>query len=195
MDNGHGINTLGKCSPDQRLREYAWAREIAKRLDESLRSHGYDSTRIVTEDTDVPLTQRVQRVNRVCKSAGAQNVLLVSLHNNAAGSGGWNTARGFSAFVSKNASSNSKRLASLLTDEAMARNLLGNRSIPKEKYWTWSWTSSDIYILKNTNCPAVLTENLFMDNRDDCAFLLSEAGKTQIVDLHLAAIQKYIHSL
>lgn len=28
LDNGHGAETLGKCSPDKRLREYAYAREI-----------------------------------------------------------------------------------------------------------------------------------------------------------------------
>lgn len=37
IDNGHGNNTLGKCSPDNRLREYAWAREIAVRLVDKLR--------------------------------------------------------------------------------------------------------------------------------------------------------------
>lgn len=195
IDNGHGINTPGKCSPDKRLREYAWARDIAKRLDAKLKSLGYDSMRIVTEETDVPLAHRVQRVNNICKSVGSKNVLLVSIHNNAAGNGGWGTAKGFSVFVSKNASSNSKKCAAIFTDEAKARNLMGNRSIPAEKYWTWSWTKSDIYILKNTNCPAVLTENMFMDNKGDCDFLLSEAGKNMIVDLHVAAIEKYVKSL
>lgn len=161
LDNGHGDNTPGKCSPDKRLREYAWAREIAKRLDAKLKALGYDSMRIVTEETDIPLAHRVQRVNNVCKSVGSKNVLLVSIHNNAAGNGGWGTAKGFSVFVSKNASSNSKKCASIFTNEAITRKLTGNRSIPAEKYWTWSWTKSDIYILKNTNCPAVLTENMF----------------------------------
>ena len=32
IDNGHGENTPGKCSPDKRLREYKKAREIARRL-------------------------------------------------------------------------------------------------------------------------------------------------------------------
>lgn len=195
IDNGHGINTPGKCSPDKRLREYAWSRDIAKRLDAKLKSLGYDSMRIVTEETDVPLAHRVQRVNNICKSVGSKNVLLVSIHNNAAGNGGWSTAKGFSVFVSKNASSNSKKCAAIFTDEAKTRNLMGNRSIPTEKYWTWGWTKSDIYILKNTNCPAVLTENMFMDNKEDCDFLLSEAGKNMIVDLHVAAIEKYVKSL
>lgn len=195
IDNGHGINTPGKCSPDKRLREYAWARDIAKRLDIKLKSLGFDSMRIVTEETDIPLAHRVQRVNNVCKSVGSKNVLLVSIHNNAAGNGGWGTAKGFSVFVSKNASANSKKCASIFTNEAISRKLMGNRSIPAEKYWTWSWTKSDIYILKNTNCPAVLTENMFMDNKEDCDFLLSEAGKNMIVDLHVAAITQYIKSL
>lgn len=28
LDNGHGINTPGKCSPDKKLKEYSYAREI-----------------------------------------------------------------------------------------------------------------------------------------------------------------------
>jgi len=31
IDNGHGSNTPGKCSPDGRLREYSYTREIAGR--------------------------------------------------------------------------------------------------------------------------------------------------------------------
>lgn len=31
IDNGHGSNTSGKCSPDGRLKEYAYTREIAIR--------------------------------------------------------------------------------------------------------------------------------------------------------------------
>jgi N-acetylmuramoyl-L-alanine amidase len=28
FDNGHGSNTPGKCSPDKKLLEYKWTREI-----------------------------------------------------------------------------------------------------------------------------------------------------------------------
>lgn len=195
IDNGHGNNTKGKSSPDQSLLEYAWAREIAKMLEQRLKALGYDARRITPEETDISITERVRRVNAICKTVGAKNVLLVSIHNNAAGNGTWGTARGFSVFVSKNASTNSKKCAALFTDEGIARKLMGNRSIPVEKYWTWSWTTADIGILKNSSCPAVLTENMFMDNKEDCQFLLSDAGKAQIVDLHVAAIEKYVKSL
>jgi len=195
IDNGHGNNTLGKCSPDNRLKEYAWAREIAVRLVEKLKALGYDAQRLTLEEYDVSITKRVLRANEICKKYGSQNVLLVSVHNNAAGNGKWGTAKGFSVFVSKNSSANSKKCARFFTEEAIARSLIGNRSIPAEKYWTWSWTTKDIGILKQSNCPAVLTENLFMDNKEDCGFLLSEPGKNMIVDLHVAAIEKYVKSL
>ena len=36
LDNGHGVNTPGKRSPDGKLREYAWAREIVKKIKNKL---------------------------------------------------------------------------------------------------------------------------------------------------------------
>lgn len=195
IDNGHGINTPGKSSPDGRLKEYEWARDIAQRLEAKLKSRGYDAQRIVPETNDVSITTRCTRVNAICKQVGAKNVVLVSIHNNATGNGSWGTAKGFSVFVSKNASSSSKKLASIFTDEGVTRKLMGNRSIPACKYWTWSWTKSDIGILKGTSCPAVLTENGFMDNKEECDYLLSENGKQTFVDLHVSAIEKYIKSL
>lgn len=51
---------------------------------------------------------------------------------------------------------------------------------------------SPFYILKNTLCPSVLTENLFMDNQEDYKFLLSAAGKRAIVGLHVRAFCEYL---
>lgn len=196
IDNGHGSNTPGKCSPDKRLREYAWARACSSRLLENLKQKGYDTELITPETYDVPLQTRVSRVNKICKAFGAKNCLLVSIHNNTAGNcGKWLDACGFSVFVSKNASENSKKLARCFTVEAMQRNLLGNRSVPLQKYWTWSWKKNDIYILKETACPAVLTENMFQDHKGDVDYLLSEEGMTELVDLHVTAIIKYIKSI
>lgn len=49
---------------------------------------------------------------------------------------------------------------------------------------------SGFYILKHTKCPAVLTENLFQDNKEDVEFLLSEEGKRAIISLHVWGIMK-----
>ena len=50
----------------------------------------------------------------------------------------------------------------------------------------------DFYIIRHTSCPAVLTENLFMDNREDVAFLESEEGARAIVGLHVDGILQYL---
>lgn len=95
IDNGHGENTPGKRSPDGSLREYAYAREIANRIAHELSARGYDAERIVRETVDVPLSERARRVNEVCGRYGTANVVLVSIHCNAAGNGAeWMNARG-----------------------------------------------------------------------------------------------------
>lgn len=53
IDNGHGENTPGKRSPDGRLREWAYTREIADMVVAGLRKLGIDAELIVKEDTDV----------------------------------------------------------------------------------------------------------------------------------------------
>lgn len=195
IDNGHGANTPVNCSPDGRLREYAWSRKCAKRLVAALKKKGYDAELITPEASDVKLQTRVSRVNNICKAVGARNCLLVSIHNNASGGDGkWHDACGWSVFVSKNASENSKKLARMLTVEAMKRELMGNRSVPIQKYWTWSWTDKDIYILEKSACPAVLTENMFQDHKGDVDYLLSEEGMTELVDLHVDGITKYVEA-
>lgn len=196
IDNGHGSNTKGKCSPDGRLREYKWARDCAARLKAALEAKGYDVELVTPEETDVKVAVRTSRVNAICKQVGAKNCVLISLHNNAYGADGqWHDACGWSVFVSKNASENSKRLARYMTAEALERDMCGNRSIPTEKYWTWSWRKDDIYLLKATACPAVLTENMFQDHKGDVDYLLSEVGMAEIVDMHTTAIERYINQL
>ena len=53
IDNGHGKDTAGKRSPDGRLREYAYTREIAARLEQALKARGMDAVRITPEENDV----------------------------------------------------------------------------------------------------------------------------------------------
>ena len=188
IDNGHGSNTSGKCSPDGKLREYAWARDIASRLVAELKKRGLDAERIVTEETDISLRERCRRVNAICAKLGSKNVMLISIHINAAKSDGrWHDASGWSGWVAPNASQKSKILAQTLYDEVAKRNLKGNRSVPSCRYWVGNFA-----IVRDTNCPAVLTENLFQDNKAEVEFLMSERGKQEIVNLHADAIQKYI---
>ncbi len=191
IDNGHGSDTKGKHSPDGRLKEYLWARDVAKRIQAKLKSLGYDARLIVPETRDISLRERTRRVNDICRQVGSKKCLLISVHNNAAGADGkWHDARGWCGFVAPNASANSKRLARILWEHADRAGLRGNRCVPAERYWVKS-----LAMCRDTNCPAVLTENLFMDNRADAEYLKSESGKETIADLHIAAIKEYIKTM
>jgi len=186
IDNGHGSNTLGKRSPDGRLREYAYAREIALRLEMELRKYGIDVERIVKEEVDVPLAERCRRANE----HKASEAILISIHCNAAGNGSdWMQARGWEAWTSVG-KTKADKLATYLY-EAAAECLPGMK-IRKDMSDGDPDKESQFYILKHTKCPAVLTENLFQDNREDVDFLLSEAGKRAIVDLHVKGICQYL---
>lgn len=184
IDNGHGVETAGKRSPDGRLREYAYAREIAARLEKELVSRGIKAYRLVPEENDVPLSERVKRVNKY----GTDNMVLVSIHCNAAGDGtSWLPARGWAVYVDPTASQESKRLATALANAAEDNGLNVRKETAGINYWVQS-----LYICKHTLCPAVLTENLFQDNKEDVDYLLSEKGKQTIVNLHVEGIIKYI---
>lgn|SRR5574344_1216227 len=191
IDNGHGANTPGKRSPDNSIFEYKYTREIAAMLKDRLKELGLKAIRIVTEDDDVPLSIRVSRANVFCKQFGPKNCCLVSIHlDAAAGDNKWHTGKGFSVRVSMNASQRSKALAKSLYEQAEKLGLKGNRCVPKEKYWP-----QNLAICRDTLCAAVLTENLFQDNKEDVEFLLSDKGKQAIVQLHVDGIMNYIKNL
>ncbi len=186
IDNGHGANTPGKRSPDGRLREYAYAREIAGRVVFELRKKGIDVEQIVKEEVDVPLSERCRRVNEY----KASEAILISIHCNAAGGGStWMQARGWEAWTSMG-QTKADKLATCLYEAA--EKYLPGMKIRKDITDGDPDKESGFYILKHTKCPAVLTENLFQDNRTDVDFLLSEAGKRAIVDLHVNGIINYL---
>lgn len=185
IDNGHGSNTKGKCSPDGRLMEYAYAREIAEMVVYELKKIGIDTERIVREESDVPLSERCRRVNEY----KASETILISIHCNAAGSGNWMNARGWEAWTSVG-KTKADKLATCLYNAA--EEVLDGMKIRKDTSDGDEDKESDFYILKHTKCPAVLTENLFQDNKEDVDFLLSAEGKKAIVNLHVLGIRKYL---
>ena len=187
LDNGHGLG-CPKGSPDGKIKEWKYTREVVNILAANLQSMGYEVYKVTPEDTDISLKERVRRVNAQCKKYGSKNTLLVSIHLNAAGNGGgWLNARGFSAHIAPNASSRSKKLAKLLWEEALKNNMQGNRYVPAEKYIV-----QNLAMCRDTNCCAVLTENLFQDNKEDVERLLTVEGLQSIVRAHIAAIERYI---
>lgn len=189
IDNGHGENTPGKRSPDGRLQEWAYTREIADMVVFGLRKHGIDAERIVKENIDVPLSERCKRANNIYRET-RKNAILVSIHCNASGNGtSWMNARGWGVYVSDNASFNSKRLASSLAQAAISKGVTVRKQAPGQDYWV-----QNLAICRDTNCPAVLTENFFQDNKEDVEYLLSSEGKRTVANIHIEGIINYLNS-
>ena len=192
IDNGHGLNTPGKRSPDGTFREAIYNREIARKIVLNLVDRGYDAELLVPEDDDIALAERVSRVNAYCKALGNRNIILVSIHVNAAGNGSkWFNATGWSVYTCKGQTA-SDRLADCLC-EAAIKNFPGRRIRTDISDGDLDWEEG-FYILRKTLCPAVLTENFFMDSQSDLEYLQSRAGKQAIIDTHIAGIVEYILS-
>ncbi len=210
-DAGHGIDTLGKCSPDMRLREYKKARELVRDIVARRCAMGYDARILVPEDKDISLGERCRRVNAICNEVGSSNVLLVSVHCNAAGADGkWKSAGGWCAYTSPG-QTKSDILATHLYESANTaladyiadfpiRKMNGDYD-SKQRPIRTDYSDGDpdyearFYILVHTKCPAVLTESMFQDNKADCDFLLSPEGHKAIVNLHVNGVESYIKSL
>ena len=189
IDAGHGIDTPGKRSPDGAFLEYKWNSEVADILYELLTEYGFDVDYVVTETNDIPLKTRVRRVNEVCSLIGAQNVLLLSIHSNAAGMGeSWMNAKGWSAYTTKG-NTRSDIVAKCLYD-AFEEDFK-DRTIRRDMSDGDPDWEEDFYIIKKTSCPAVLLENFFYDNKEECGFLLQEQTKRRIARAILKGVQYY----
>ena len=188
IDNGHGVETPGKRSPDGTLREYAWAREVARMACDILQAEGYNARLLVPEERDVPLAERCRRANQYDK----RNSILVSIHNNAAGDGSrWMKARGWAIYTTRGITE-ADRLADAIWQRA--------RKTFRAPLTVRSYTNAPLghdyeenfYILLHSYAPAVLVENFFQDNRDDVAYLLTHAGKAACAEVVVQGVKDYL---
>lgn len=193
IDNGHGDNTPGKRSPDGKLLEWQYTRRVAKVVAARLERAGYDVELLTPENYDVKLIERVHRANVKAQAYGKADVIVVSIHCNAAGADGkWHDATGWEAWTSPG-TTQSDALAECLY-KAAEKNLAGQKIreyMPKDNHRD---KEARFTILQDTLCPAVLTENFFMDNRKDVKYLLSDEGFEAIVKTHVEGIINYINT-
>lgn len=183
IENGHGFNTAGKCSPvwdgNVQLFEWEYNRDLADRLKELLDAVKIESYILVPEDEDVSLSERCRRANILCDKYGKDNCILISIHGNAGGGTGWEcyTTRGTTK-ADEYADLLCKQFESDFPDEKMRFDYTDGDPDKEE----------DFYVIKHTKCPAVLTENFFMDNEKDCYKMLDNDFRQKIAEAHYKAI-------
>ena len=190
IDNGHGKETAGKRSPDGVLREYAWAREVARMACDELQAEGYAARLLVPEERDVPLAERCRRANQYDK----RKSILVSIHNNAAGDGSkWMKARGWAIYTTRGITE-----ADSLAEAIYQRAVRAFRAPLNVRRYSAAPLGhdfeADFYILLHSYMPAVLVENFFQDNQADVAYLLTPAGKAACAEVIVEGIKDYLKS-
>jgi len=181
LDNGHGVDTPGKRSPiwsdGSQLFEFEFNRDIVKRIAFKLDNLGIRYEILVPEETDISLAERVRR------SKSYLDAILISVHSNAGG------GTGFEIFTSPG-QTKSDEIATLFLKECEKN--FPEFKIRKDMSDGDPDKEAKFYILTQTNGPAILTENLFMDTERDCRFLLTEEGRTRIANYHINSISKFL---
>lgn len=184
LDNGHGYNTEGKRSPiwgdGTQLLEYEFNRDVVRRIKTKLDLFGIENVVLVPESYDVSLGERCRRANSIYDNR--KDAILISVHANAGGGTGWEAWTSVGKTKSDDYAEILYETASEYFKEWKIRKDLSDGDSDKE---------SQFYILKNTKCPAVLTENFFMDTEKDCRFIMSNIGRDSIADMHVSAILKF----
>ena len=186
LDNGHGLNTPGKRSPDGTLIEAIYTRQLVKELALELEKHGHTVHILVPEPKDIPLNVRVKRINAICRAEGVENTVLL----NAAGNGSkWMSATGWSCYTCKG-NTESDLLADCLykAAEQILKNQVIRTDYARDGDSDWE---ENFYILRHSLCPSVLTDSFFMDGLN-LEFLQSQAGKQAIIDTHIEEIIEYL---
>jgi len=190
LDPGHGgvINgqpqTNGKRSPAWRdmpiVFEGEFNRAIVDIIERVAPAFDVNCINLVPTKEDWPLRQRVDAANALAARNPENIYIYVSIHANAGG------GKGVEVFTSPGTTASDPIATKFL--ESMSCNL------PDVKL-RLDLTDGDpdkeaaFFVLTKTTMPAILTENFFMDNEEECRkWLNNKHGRGQIAMAHLAAM-------
>lgn len=189
LDAGHGgiINneyqTSGKRSPNWHKGVYyegVGNRDFVKRILKGLERFPVKCIPLHWTQEDVPLAQRTAIVNDLYKYN--KSIRLISIHSNAGG------GTGFEVFTSVG-ESESDLIATVYAEETQ-------KLFPNIKFRS-DWDDKDpdkeanFWVLTKSHCPAILTENLFMDNEHDYNLLWDKKIRDKIALIHIHTILRY----
>jgi N-acetylmuramoyl-L-alanine amidase len=181
LDFGHGgIDAKGhyttapakmfKFENGLTMYEGAINRAIGGMVKKALLTKRIDYAIVADEVEDTPLEERVRRADSIYGKD--KRAVYLSIHSNAGGGTGWELFTG-------PGQTDSDKIVRVF--ERFYRDMgkaFKFRGVKDENF----------YVLRKTDCPAILVENLFFDNINDAQFLISAAGQQHIADIIVAAI-------
>jgi N-acetylmuramoyl-L-alanine amidase len=172
LNAGHGYSTPGKRSPDG-MKEYEFNRAVVLEMKRIFDAEytGVEISFAHSDARDVPLGERTDKAN-------ADKVdCYTSIHANAFGSGGFNSANGIETFVHPSKPKEALRLATLIQNSLINQTGLTNRGVK----------TANFHELRETAMTAVLVECGFMTNKNDLAKLKSDAYRKQVARIIVEA--------
>lgn len=206
LDNGHGKATKGKGSPWSLhnvepaipLREYEFTRKVTNKLRTLLEAMGATVYLVCPEvEGDTSLSARAARANNLkttYKNKGKKAYFVfVSVHADAVGDGTkWVPgSKGWAVWTTKgqNVSDTFADCVWEAANEifpAMGMKMRQQKANDGDPDY-----EADFTVIKKANMPAILTENFFYTDPDDCAFINTEKGINAIVEAHAKGIGKF----
>jgi N-acetylmuramoyl-L-alanine amidase len=169
LDAGHGGTDSGAVGNG--LREKDLTLNIVKKIDDMLKD--YEGVEIIytrTNDRFIELSERAAIANR------AKADFFLSVHINAGG------GTGFESYIfNGNVSAKTIAYQNVIHGEIM-KAIGGVRDRGKKR--------ANYAVLRETKMPAILTENLFIDNANDAEKLKSDQFLQQIAYGHVIGLEK-----
>ncbi len=181
IDAGHGGTDAGARSIDGSITEKELTLAIIKKI-KALNSNA-NINLVFTRETDI-----FQTVQEKADFTKAQNAdLFVSIHIASTTPEAANSKTGMLVYVAKDNFVNSvgsKLFASAVIKEFKNDFPLFVSDLPQQR-------EVGIMVLQESSCPAVLIEAGYITNKNDLAYLNTDAGREKIAANILAAIEKF----
>lgn len=180
LDDGHGINTIGKRTPiipeiGRYIKENEFNKAVITIMDRYLRDIGFRTLLVAPTDKDTSLKARTDLAN--IKKAD----VYVSIHYDAV-SNLWGEVEGHSIFVYPgNLNKKSGKLAECIAEFLKQGTTQKWRGIKE----------LNLHVLRETNMPAILSENGFMNNLREAKLMIKQEFQNEVATEHVKGLCKY----
>lgn len=178
LDAGHDAANLANRSPDGAYYEHEFCLDMAKRMGAHLRRCGVTVVETRPDGAAVSLAERCAIANKI-----KDLDLFVSLHSNAAGSSGWSSARGWSAYVYGAGGEREQAAKAVLARVRETGTAVRSAPIVYDP---------SLYVLKHTAAPAVLIEHAFHTNEADVENLKNADWRSAVAEAQARGITDYL---
>jgi N-acetylmuramoyl-L-alanine amidase len=201
IDEGHGgINPAdgSYMTPEEKSKQYRFTQDgfqiyegltnrlIGKKLKELLSGGSIEWEAINHPIFDTSLQERVRIADELFRED--KRCIFVSIHSDKISAdieGEGNKASKCSIWTSKGQTKSDKIADIFIT--TYEKHFPGQ--VRKDQSDEDGDMEADYYVLRKTDCPAILVENFFYDNRKDAEFLMSEVGQTKIAEALFESIK------